>query len=237
MEPYAIYKGTSNADIGVFMEQLPDEIRPRRNIEEIQIPGKDGRAAVDLGSYDIGQTSMKVNCNGHTPTEVYAWLRGEGWLTTSNDPEYMRWVSFYDQIGDSRFRTAEACYDTLNIPMRVQPYKYLVNAADDYMDLTEEKVFEGKGNDDALPVLEITGSGDINLMINGMTVLIDGLNGTLMLDCDTKTPYTDENGVMQFAGRKVTVIDEWPRLLPGSNAVSWTGSVSRLRIRPWWRWL
>lgn len=236
MEPYIIFNGTSSEDLGFVVEQLPDEHKPRRATSEIQIPGRPGKLIEDLGSYEPIQSNIKINCFGHATTEVYAWLRGEGWMTTSQDPEFMRWVSFYDQFNDSRFRVEQDCYDTITIPVRMQPYKHLV--VQEPIIITSASVFAGMGNENAAPILEITGSGDVELMINGASVLIDYLAGTIYLDCDAMTAYTEAAGVKAFAGRYVTVIDDvWPYLQPGMNEINWAGNITQLSVQPWWRWL
>lgn len=239
MNPYIVFNGLSNEDIGpdgLIIEQLPDELKPARKFEESEVYGRDGNTIQDLGGYDGYQTSMKINCNGASISDVYAWLDGEGWLTTSDDPKYMRYVGFYEQFKADRFR-AGACYDTITVPIRVQPFKYLVEQTPIYV--TEPTEFSGDGNRNAKPLLEITGNGNLNLMINGSSVLIDDLAGTIYLDCDTETPYTvDANGTKVFAGRKITVVDdEWPQLKPDANGVNWSGSISQVIVHPWWRWI
>lgn len=238
---YIIFNGVSSQDMGVLVEKLPEEHRPRRMTEQIQIPGRSGRITEDLGAYDQYNTDCKINCNGHAPTAIYAWLRGEGWLTTSQDPNYMRWVSFYEQQNDDRFRigaAASGCFDSIDVPMLVQPYKYL--AVQSEVEISSAGFLSGQGNDNSAPIIAITGSGDINLMINDATVLLDSISGTIYLDCDARTAYTISNNAKQFAGRKVTVVDDiWPYLKPGTNAnsINWSGSVSLIKIQPWWRWL
>ena len=234
MNAYMIFNGVSSRELDLIVEKLPDEPKPRRNTEEVQILGKPGRAIMDLGSYDLYQTSAKLNCNGRSPSDVYAWLSGEGWLTTSEDPQYMRWVCFYDQINDTRFRV-DACYDTLTAPMRVQPYKYL--AVQEPMTLMGAKVFPGQGNDIAAPLIEISGTGDVELSVNRATVLISNLSGAIYLDCDAKIAYTESDGAKVFAGRQVAMVDEWPYLEPGENSVNWSGEISYVKITPWWRWI
>ena len=237
MNPYIIFNGISSEDIGagLIIEQLPDEMKPARNVEEIQILGRNGREYEDLGGYDEYTTNIKINCNGNDLSRIYAWLDGEGWMTTSQDPQYMRYVNFYGQFKDQRFR-AGACYDTITVPVKVQPYKYLAEQTP--IDLTAAKVFAGSGNQIAKPTLEITGNGAIALMVNGATVLIEGLAGTIILDCETETPYIQSGGEMQFAGRKITIEDDvWPYLEPGENSINWTGSISKIRVHPWWRWI
>lgn len=238
---YIIFNGISSTDMGFIIEQLPDEHKPKRITEQIQIPGRHGRIVEDMGAYDQYNTDCRINCNGHAPTEVYAWLKSEGWLTTSQDPEYMRWVSFYEQQQDDRFRLgagAGECFDTIRVPMIVQPYKYL--AVQEEIELESAAVFDGSGNDSAEPILAVTGTGDINLMVNGATILLDDLSGTIYIDCDAKTAYMVEDNIKTFAGRKVTIIDDvWPYLEPGTdaNSINWSGSVSKVKIQPWWRWI
>lgn len=237
--PYIIFNGISSEDLGFVVEQLPDTPRPKRNYEDHDIPGRDGGLIADLGGYEAYTAKIKLNAFGHPLSDVYGWLRGEGWLTTSDDPEYMRWVAFFDQIEDSRFRAMGRCYDSLTIPGRFQPCKHLVKQ--DVLELAEAQVFSGQGTEPASPVIEITGTGSINLMVNESTVLIDNLSGTLTIDCDARTAYTvDAQGQKVFAGRLVTLLDGWPTLLPEGevhNRVNWSGDVSLVKITPWWRWL
>lgn len=235
-QPYIIYNGVSSEDLGFMIEKLPDVPRPRRNIEEVEIPGRDGSLITDLGSYACAQVKISVNPYGKSQTNVYAWLQGEGWLTTSDEPEYMRWAAFYDQISASRFRAAGACYDSLSVSARLWPYKHL--AVQEPIELSEPGVFAGRGNVPAAPVIELTGS--VNLMVNGASALIDNLDGTIVLDCDARTAYVQDGAAKVFAGRQVTLADEWLALLPEgevTNRVNWSGTVESVKIMPWWRWL
>ena len=238
MNQYIIFAGKDSRNIGpdgLIIEQMPDEMKPSRNIEEYQMPGRDGRIIEDLGGYDAFSTNIKINCNGASISDVYAWLDGEGWMITSDSPEFMRYVGFYGQIRDQRFRT-DACYDTITVPVQIQPYKYKVQQ--DPIVFMQADVFPGEGNREAKPVIEITGSGDVNLMLNGYSVLIDDLDGTIILDCDTETPYIEADGAKAFAGRKVTVIDnEWPKLEPTMNSINWSGDITQVTLHPWWRWI
>lgn len=235
MNPYIIFNGVSSAARGYVIEKLPDIHRAQRNVEEMQIRGRDGSLIVDHGSYSVISTKLKLNPFGRSLSDVYAWLQGEGWLTTSDEPEFMRWASFYDQITDARFR-CEGCYDSLTIPVRIWPYMHL--AVQQPILCKHPMAFRGQGNMDAAPVLEVTGSGRIHLTVNGAGILIDDLSGSITIDCDARTAFTEADGVRSFAGRKVTILNDWPKLTPDDiNAIDWSGSVTSVRIAPWWRWL
>lgn len=236
--PYIIFNGKSSEDLGFVIEKLPDTPRPKRNYEEVEIPGRDGALITDLGGYSPYTGKIRINPFGHELSDVYGWLRGEGWLTTSDEPNYMRWVAFYDQVDDTRFRALGACYDTLTVGGRFDPYKHLVTR--DVHTLAKPGTFAGKGNANALPTIEISGTGSVNLMVNEYSILIDGLSDTLTIDCEARTAYTQGEEGKVFAGRMITLVDGWPELLPAgevTNRVNWTGEVTSVKITPWWRWL
>ena len=73
--------------------------------------------------------------------------------------------------------------------------------------------------------------GAITLMV-GMTITeLEGIAGNITLDTPLMEAYsgtTSMNSAMS---------GDFPVLLPGLNAVSWTGSVSSVVIEPHWRYL
>ena len=83
----------------------------------------------------------------------------------------------------------------------------------------------------AEPVITVYGSGDITLMIGASIVELEGVSSSIVLDCALKEAY--QGSTLQ--NEKMT--GEFPRLVPGLNGVSWVGNVSRLIIRPNWRYL
>ena len=81
------------------------------------------------------------------------------------------------------------------------------------------------------PVITVYGSGEISLMV-GMTIVeLDGIKGSITLDPPLMEAYqgvTSMNSCMS---------GDFPTLLPGSNAISWTGNVTKAVIQPNWRYL
>ena len=87
------------------------------------------------------------------------------------------------------------------------------------------------GNVHAEPVITVYGSGAITLMV-GLTIIeLEGISGNITLNSTLQEAYsgiTSMNSAMS---------GEFPVLLPGANAVSWTGNVSKVVIEPHWRYL
>ena len=81
------------------------------------------------------------------------------------------------------------------------------------------------------PVITVYGSGEITLMV-GMTIVeLDGITDSITLDSPLMEAYkgaTSMNGCMS---------GDFPTLLPGKNAISWTGNVTKVVIQPNWRYL
>lgn len=236
MEDYIVFNGVSSLDMGVVMEEMPAFHRAARRVARESVYGRDGDVLMDDGAHDSYQTLMRINVFGADLHAVYKWLSGEGWLVSSDEPEFMAYVDMYEQITNAPFR-ADGAYDALTVAMTVQPFLRRVN--EQGITMMAPGVFGGQGHANALPILRITGSGNITLMINDRTALIDGLSGTIVLDSDAGVAYSEENGAKVWRGGMVTLMDGWPELRPAgqNNQISWSGSVSRVEIQPQWRYM
>jgi len=81
------------------------------------------------------------------------------------------------------------------------------------------------------PVLFLMGNGNITLAINGISIQLTGISGSITIDSVLKDAY---NGSTLLNNQ---MLGDFPVFLPGVNTISWTGSVSSLHVTPNWRWL
>lgn len=96
---------------------------------------------------------------------------------------------------------------------------------------TSTQFITNPGSVYAEPVITVYGSGDITLMVGTTIVELEGVSGSITLDTPLMEAYTgttSQNGKMT---------GEFPVLKPGANAISWTGSVTKVVLRPNWRFL
>ena len=83
------------------------------------------------------------------------------------------------------------------------------------------------GSVHAEPVITVYGTGAITLIV-GMTITeLESVSGSVTLD----TP------LMEAYSEATSMSGDFPVLLPGQNAVSWTGNVTKVVVEPNWRWL
>ncbi len=81
------------------------------------------------------------------------------------------------------------------------------------------------------PLITLTGSGDITLMVGTTIVELTNISGSIVLDCALKEAYKGT------ALMNDHMSGDFPVLKPGLNAVSWSGNVTRIVISPRWRYL
>lgn len=238
MNPTIIYNGVSSQDLGVIVTRLPDFHRAPRRIVEKTIPGRHGALIQDEGAYDLYTTILEINLNGVSQRDVYAWLRGEGWMISSDEPDYKAYVYAYGSVTDTRFRVAEGPFDTLSIDLRVEPFLRLVN--EEPLSFESNSTFPGQGHAESAPLIRVDGSGDGTLMVNGETAYLTGIDGSLYIDCEAGVAYTLAGGAPVFAGSAVELEGgEWPGLKGAgeTNLISWTGGITGVWIQPNWRFL
>ncbi len=238
MNPTITFNGVSSETMGVIVTRLPDFHRAARRIVEKTIPGRHGALIQDEGAYDLYTTILEVNLNGASQRDVYAWLRGEGWMISSDEPDYKAYVYMYGSVTDNRFRTSGGAYDTLSVDLRVEPFLRLVTETP--VSLTANGTFAGQGHAESAPLIRVDGSGDGTLMVNGYTAHLTGIDGSLYIDADAGVAYTLADGAPVFAGSMVELEGgEWPGLKGAgeTNLVSWTGGITGVWIQPNWRFL
>ena len=237
MEPYFIFRGIDSRDIGVVVEDMFDVHRPKRNVQTVQVPGRDGRLTQDDGTYDTYTISGKINCFGAPLSDVYAWLSGSGDLILGDEPTRSIRASATAQIKNTRFR-CDGCYDSLQVSFDCQPFRYHVEQTDGANDIiltSSPATVPNPGTHKSAPRLTIEGTGDAVLTIGTQILEVTDLAGGVIVDTElcecfdlTETALRNDH---------VTLMDDsFPVLHPGANIISWTGDgVTKITIMPRWR--
>ena len=77
----------------------------------------------------------------------------------------------------------------------------------------------------------LKGSGDITLMVGTTIVELTGVDESVTINCEMLECYKGS------ASCNAQMSGDFPVLASGSNAISWTGSVTKVVIQPNWRFL
>lgn len=224
-----IWKGVDSSTIeGLMICELPPITKPKMRVQETEIDGVDGSIIEELG-YESYDKTLKIGLTYNFDVDkVIKYFTGEGQVVFSNEPDKYYNAKIIGQIDYERLlRFKEA-----TIKFRVQPFKYKLNES--AITLTESGTVTNVGLEYSKPIMKITGSGTVEVLVNGLAVFSYTFpeNETeVIIDSEKEDAYLGK----VLKNRNMT--GEFPRLLDGDNTISWNGSVTSIIVEPKSRWL
>ncbi len=228
--------GNQNSwDFALRVEKLPRIGSPKRRVTAITVPGRSGNLHIDEGVYDSYQQPYECYFHGKSPTAEQAhaikrWLMSGGGpqkLTDVHDPKHYHMAFFTGPLDVDNILNK---YGRCVITFEVDPRAYLISG-NEPITFTEPNRLSNLTGYPAQPLIRVTYSGEGELHIGTYTVrLYDTAAGELTIDCETMDAYRDGEPRNHFIG-----CEDFPVLVPGSNAITWTGGIQSVEITPrWW---
>ena len=232
MKDYIIWKGVNSRTVGITVTDLPEIILPEERVTFTDIPGLSGSLAQTEGVDVYKDITLAVKCYCPDPTPaavamIAAYFRGAGRLELPNRPDGYYEARVVNQIPFAKILRGNSPR-TFTVNFRCKPFLHL------YSGETEETVNSGDflhnpTGVQAKPVITITGSGDITLLVGTQIIQLNGIDGGIILDSELQEAYWD--GVLKNS----SMTGEFPVLGEGNTAISWTGgTVSEVMIIPQW---
>lgn len=91
-QSYFIWKGIDCRSKGVIMQAPAPVIRPEERVNHIEIPGRAGdltqlQSRIEIGSFNSYIQTAQIAVPGLKMHEVLNWLKGDGYITFSTDPD------------------------------------------------------------------------------------------------------------------------------------------------------
>ena len=232
---YIIINGKKSTTLnGLIITSLPPITKPkiRANLEEIDGVDGDIINRLGYGAYDkTFEIGLSYNYN---VDDIIEYFNTQGKITFSNEPDKYYNFAALNQIDfDKLLRFKKA-----KITIHVQPFKYSNVESTKTFDFTTENeslVVRNNGNIYSKPIITLTGSGTIDLSLNGTQVFTIELDGSMVLDTQSQNAY-DPN-TKDFLNR--SVIGDFKNLyLPvGANTISWVGNITKVEIDYCSRWI
>lgn len=228
-----IWKDKDSTEIeGLMICELSPITKPKMRVQETTIDGVDGSIIEELG-YESYDKTIKIGLTRNFDIdEVINYFNGEGKLILSNESDKYYKAKIIEQIDYERllrFRTAD-------IKFRVQPFKYSNEESKKTFDITNETSINvyNNGNLASKPIVRITGSGTIEFKQEGVSIF--------SYTFPTDDTYVDIDSEKQDAYVGTTLknrsmLGEFPTLKVGKNVISWSGTISKIEISQYSRWL
>lgn len=228
----------SNEITGLLIQSLPPISQPkiRANIEEID--GRDGDIITKLG-YSAYNKEITIGLYGdYDVDQVIAYFTNNqsGKVTFSNEPDKYYNYEILEQIDFERLIR----FKTATVTMHIQPFKYsnVENVKTFTITSQTSLNIRNNGNYISKPVITITGTGTINLSLNNEQLFVINLGDTstqIALDINNMNAYNPTND--NYMNRSVTGNYDNFALKVGTNTISWTGTISQIKIVNYSRWI
>lgn len=235
MRPYIIINGVLSTNInGLLISTLPPISKPKVRVSLEEIDGRDGDIATVLG-YAAYDKVFNIGLYGdYIIDDVIKFFNSSGKVIFSNEDDKFYNFAIYDAIDFDkliRFKTA-------TVKMHVQPFKY---SADEptisyYTNFNALKI-RNSGNIFSKPIITVRGTGAISLSVNGAPAVIANLtenNETIIIDVQAMNAY-DLDG--NFKNREIIGDYNNLQLNAGSNTITIDGSVNKVEISNYSRWI
>ena len=219
-------------EYGIHVLTQPDITFPAERVTFTEVPGHSGSLTTLQGEDVYDDMLLSAECifsDMSRIDEIAAYLKGGGTVTFANRQGGFYYARIVNQIPFARILRGNP-HRSFTVNFRCKPFWYAADVQDITLTASGTMV-TNPGSVSSEPVITVHGSGDITLMV-GMTIVeLEGVDGNITLDSSLQEAYS---GTILMNDK---MSGDFPVLRPGSNAISWTGSVTRVVVRPNWRYL
>lgn len=232
---YFIFDDINSLDFGAWLTGEGVFNAPERKTESIEIPGRNGALTIDEG---ISFEEIKHTYPGFIAEDFAANIRslrsallsksGKCRLSDSYNPDefYLARCS-----GPIKVKPApRAVAGEFEIEFIRDPRRFLVSGEETRTYASGDKIFNPTEYA-ALPQIRVYGYGTVGIGSNTITIASHS-RAYIDIDCEMKDCFyltNNMNGIVSFS-------QSWPELKPGLSGVTYSGSVTRVDIKPnWWR--
>ena len=227
MSDFFIFKNIDSRDIGIIINKLPSITKPEKQIEKIEIEGRDGFLTVDYGAYQGTVKSVECTLNSGNIGQICSWLNGNGELIFSNEEDKIYKATIINQIS---FEKIIPILHTFIIQFECQPHKYSINNDIIVISQTPNAIFNSS-TAQSKPIIKIFGSGSIELTFNSNVIQLTNVVDYVTIDSDLIDCYKDTVLQNNDMNGKFPIIDI------GINTISWIGTVTKIEVTPNWRFI
>lgn len=230
MNDWFEWNGVRSTEYGVYVLEQPPLTLPAERATFTVVPGRSGSLTTLEGDDVYDDLILTATCIIDNPAripEICAWLRGGGTVTFANREGGFYYARVVNQIPFEKILRGNP-HRSFAVNFRCKPFWYQDGVEN--ITLTASGTFvTNPGTVASEPIITVTGGGEITLMVGAYIVELDDINGSITLDTPLMEAYS---GV---ASMNNCMSGDFPLLEPGQNAVSWSGSVTKVEIVPNWR--
>lgn len=217
------------------MTELPPPTIPAERVTHTNVPGRAGSLTIYEGDYVYEDVVHTCTCVISDPSKISAiagWLRGSGTVTFADRDGGFYYATIANQIPFEKILRGNP-HRAFSINFRCKPFWYEESPEPVIVPIDDATtaIIENPGNVPAEAIIILTGTGEITLMVNTDIIELSDMDGAITIDSQLQEAYSGTTSLnSKMSG-------DFPVLLPGQNAISWSGNVTAITVNPNWRYL
>ena len=229
-----VLNGKMLSDFGVFISGSGVFNAPERDVEIIEVPGRNGTLTRDNGRYK--------NISLTYPAFIYKDFKDKVQALRNYLNSQKGYVRLEDSYHPNEFRLArvsgefnadpvEELYGgNFELTFDCYPQRFL-KSGEQIIEITANGSIDNVQYTTAKPLIRAYGTGSFS--IGGVSVQITTASTYTDIDCDLQECYKDTLAT-NCNGNVVLTDGKFPELVPGTNAITLSG-ITMLEITPrWW---
>jgi len=238
------FGGIASNTYGVYISGEAVYNSPARDVNMVTVPGRNGTIAIDNGRFENIEVTYPAFC----------WAADQATFATnvSNFRNAMKALTGYQRLVDDynpneyrlgvyieSFEVSPAQYSNageFDIVFDCKPQRWL-KSGETAVSVASGGTITNPTSFPSEPLIEVTGDG--TLYVGDYSLVIDaGASNPVYIDCELMEAYEiDSLGYVVNRNALVTYQDgTFPRIVPGSNTVTYSGNITAVSITPrWWK--
>lgn len=237
-----IYNGRSSKDYHIQVETPPGYDVPKRDIDYVHIPGRNGNVLFDRGSYENVDRTYEVSFGNleqdfqEMANKLSTWLHSSttyARLEDSYDPSCFRLAIYKDNL---RVENILSHGGKADLTFDCKPQRFL-KSGEKQVTFTGSGILKNPTEFDASPLIKVYGSGACSIKIGSYSVSFSSVEQYLYLDSDRQEVYS-YNSSNQLVNKNpaTTLSNGFPKLIKDTTStISFSGGVTKLEVIPrWW---
>ena len=222
-QSYFIWKNKDCRSMGVKLSGPVAIVRPEERVNHIQIPGRSGDLTETEGEDIFNsyiQTATIMVHSGYRVREIYNWLKGNGYVTFSGEPDRKQAARVIGAITLNK-HSHNMDWWTGEVQFYCQPFKQLLH--EEKVTITSSgSAVRNNGDVACRPMWKVTPSGSSAVItVGGKTITVTGLtSGTVIwIDSETMEVWNADKSALLT----VNSSGDFPVLAAGNNTVTGSG--------------
>ena len=226
MYGFILDNNLASKSLGLRITKVPSIPTTKRVIDSIDVDGREGSLTLFKGWEDLKFSFSIAIPNQQTWREVLPQILNAATITMTNASSVHFKIKYIEVSGLTQLLSN--LYEC-ELTFTCAPFRYLNNVAT--INRTSSGTVQGYGNIYSLPKITVYGTGSRTLTINGKAIVLNILNGHLILDSELKECYYGN------VAQNQNTTGDFPILNVGSNQVTLGTGITKVEIEPRWRTL